>query len=105
MLLISNGRRPAVSGRLPKQTVLSMKLTAILLFIGCLQLSAKSFSQNINLSAKNMSLEKALSIIGNQSGHFFFYRYNDLRKAKSVTLDLKNTPLKQALIFYKINRL
>lgn len=97
MLLISNGRRPTVSGRLPKQTVLSMKLTAILLFIGCLQLSAKSFSQNINLSAKNMSLEKALSIIGNQSGHFFFYRYNDLRKAKSVTLDLKNTPLKQAL--------
>ncbi|WP_374165051.1 TonB-dependent receptor [Arcticibacter sp. MXS-1] len=74
-----------------------MKLTAILLTITCLQLSAKSFSQNINLSGKNLKLESVLSAIEKQSGYFFFYRYNELKAARAVTIDVKNATLAQAL--------
>ncbi|MBC6491399.1 TonB-dependent receptor [Flavihumibacter stibioxidans] len=78
------------------QTVFYMKLTAIFLLFGCLQLSARTYSQ-ISLSGKGISLEKALSEIGRQSGHFFFYKYNELRDAQPVTLKLRNVPLPKAL--------
>lgn len=74
-----------------------MKLTAILLTIGCLQLSAKSFSQNITLSGRNISFEKVLEAIEKQSGYLFFYTYKELERAKPVTVHLDNVPLKQAL--------
>ncbi|WP_205943147.1 TonB-dependent receptor [Pedobacter cryotolerans] len=74
-----------------------MKLTVIFMIVGCLQISAKSFSQNINLIGKNIPLEKALTQIGEQSGYFFFYKYNEIKDAKPVTLNLKGVSLEKAL--------
>ncbi len=76
---------------------LKMKLTVILLIIGCLQINAKSFSQNINLTGKNIPLDKVLTEIGKQSGYYFFYKYNELVQAKPVTISLKNVSLEKAL--------
>lgn len=81
---------------LPK-LLLTMKLTVVLMIIGCLQISAKSFSQNINLIGKNITLEKALTEIGEQSGYFFFYKYNELKEAKPITINLKGASLERAL--------
>jgi TonB-linked SusC/RagA family outer membrane protein len=75
----------------------AMKLTVIFMIVGCLQISAKSFSQNINLIGKNIPLEKALTQIGEQSGYFFFYKYNEIKDAKPVTLNLKGLSLEKAL--------
>ncbi|WP_218155022.1 SusC/RagA family TonB-linked outer membrane protein [Pedobacter insulae] len=74
-----------------------MKLTVIFIMLGCLQISAKSFSQSINLIGKNIPLEKALTQIGEQSGYFFFYKYNEIKDAKPVTLNLKGVSLEKAL--------
>jgi TonB-linked SusC/RagA family outer membrane protein len=75
----------------------AMKLTVIFMIVGCLQISAKSFSQNINLIGKNIPLENVLNQIGEQSGYFFFYKYNEIKNAKPVTLNLRGVSLEKAL--------
>lgn len=75
----------------------TMKLTVFFIILGCLQISAKSFSQSINLIGKNISLEKALTDIGEQSGYFFFYKYNEIKSAKPITVNLKAVSLERAL--------
>ncbi|WP_242691810.1 TonB-dependent receptor [Desertivirga arenae] len=74
-----------------------MKLTAILLTVFCLQLSAAGFSQNISLSGRNMSLSTVLSQIEKQSGYSLFYKYDDLKLGNPVSLNLKNVSVLQAL--------
>jgi TonB-linked SusC/RagA family outer membrane protein len=76
---------------------LTMKLTVLLIIIGCLQLSAKSFSQTITLSTSNTAIEKVFKAIEKQSGYYFFYKYNDIKGAKPVTLSLKDASLEEAL--------
>lgn len=85
------------NGLFTNQLFLKMKLTVILLIIGCLQLNAKSFSQNITLKGKNIPLEKVLIEIGTQSGYYFFYKSNELAKATPVTINFKELTLEQAL--------
>jgi TonB-linked SusC/RagA family outer membrane protein len=79
------------------QLFLRMKLTVILLIIGCLQINAKSFSQNISLKGKDMPLENVLAEIGKQSGYSFFYKSNELKQAKPVTVDFKDLNFQKAL--------
>ena len=74
-----------------------MKLTAILLFVGCLQISAKSLSQNISFSGENVSLGKVFQKIKQQTGYVFFYRNDDLSASKKVTVSFKEVPLESAL--------
>lgn len=87
---------PGKSGLLTK-TLLIMKLTAILLFIACLQASAKTDAQTITLSGKNVPLEKVFREIKRQSGYDFWYENKLLRKAKNVDLKLHNVNIEQAL--------
>ncbi|WPU92899.1 TonB-dependent receptor [Mucilaginibacter sabulilitoris] len=74
-----------------------MKLTVLLIIIGCLHVSAKSFSQTITLSTNEASIEKVFNAIEKQSGYYFFYKYNDIKQAKPVSLSLKNASLEEAL--------
>jgi TonB-linked SusC/RagA family outer membrane protein len=76
---------------------LAMKLTVIFIIVGCLHLSAKSFSQTITLNANKTDLEKVFNAIEKQSGYYFFYRYKDLNGATPVTLQLKDASLEDAL--------
>ncbi|MDB5156917.1 MAG: hypothetical protein JWR50_1624, partial [Mucilaginibacter sp.] len=61
------------------------------------QLSAKVYSQKISLSGENISLEKALLSIGQQSGYFFFYKYNEIQKAKPITIHAENKSVTDVL--------
>lgn len=79
------------------KTVRVMKLTAILLFATCLQVSAKGYAQSVTLSEKNATLEKVFRKIKNQSGYTFVYRDEWLKKAGKVDIDLQNAPIEQAL--------
>ena len=87
---------PGKSGLLTK-TLLIMKLTAILLFIACLQASAKTDAQTVTLSGKNVPLEKVFREIKKQSGYDFWYENKLLRKARNVDLKLHNVEIEQAL--------
>lgn len=85
------------SGFYSSKMFLIMKLTVVLIFISCFHISAKSYSQSINLSGTNLPLEKALTQISEQSGHYLFYKYNEIKEASPVTLNLKNVSLSKAL--------
>ena len=78
-------------------TLLIMKFTAILMFIACLQASAKTNAQTITLSGKNVPLEKVFREIKKQSGYDFWYENKLLRKAKNVDLKLNNLAIEMAL--------
>jgi len=83
--------------RLRKKILLSMKMTAILVLITCLQVSARVNSQSITYRAKNAKLEDAFSVIKKQTGYVFFYSYSLLDKAKPINVDVKNASLKEML--------
>lgn len=76
--------------------ILIMKLTAFILMMALAQVSAKSFSQTINLNERNSSIEKVLENIKAQSGFLFLYDYNDIKGAKT-SVNIKNATIKEAL--------
>lgn len=78
-----------------------MKLATLFLFIGCMQLSARAYSQKsvISLSVNNVSLKKAFSHIRKESGYLFLYnneRIHALEKRK-VSFSLKDATIQQVL--------
>ena len=74
-----------------------MKLTAFILLTVCIQVSAKSFSQKVTLSAKDVPLENVIANIKKQTGYSFFYNVDWLQKAKTVTIEVKDMPIEDAL--------
>src|SRR5258708_5482815 len=64
--------------RLQTKTWLVMKMTAFLLIVACLQVSANGFSQKINLSIREAPLEKVFKEIQKQSGYSFWYKTRPL---------------------------
>lgn len=83
--------------RLPSTLVLTMKLTFILLIAAFLQVSAKSYGQNVSLSVRNASLESVFVLLHQQSGYNFLYDTDVLSKTNKVSLSIKNAPFKEAL--------
>lgn len=79
------------------KTLLAMKLTVFLLLVGSLHVSANGYSQNVTLTAKNAPLERVFKSIQSQTGYGFFYDKAWMKKASHVTIDVRNTPLQEAL--------
>jgi TonB-linked SusC/RagA family outer membrane protein len=93
MKLLTRGRRSLLAPQMLKV----MKLTFILLTAAFLQVAAKSHSQTVTFSGKDVPLLKVFTAIKNQTGYTFFYDANLLQEAKSVTLNVKNEPLERVL--------
>ena len=74
-----------------------MNITAFLLLLGCLSVSAGAHSQEVTLSLKNAPLEKAFQEIKKQTGFTFMYTESMLKKSKKVSLNIKNSTLSYAL--------
>lgn len=75
-----------------------MKVTAFLLLVACVQVSARSNAQQrVNISGKNISLDKAFKEIKKQTGYLFFYENKLLVESGKVNLNLKNASLEEAL--------
>src|SRR3989337_2371426 len=83
---------PQRSAYLTKLTFQAMKLTAILLLTVCLSVSAKSNSQTITFSGKNVKLEVVLKSIEKQSGYHVVYNHKLLENI-GVTVNAKNVIL------------
>ncbi|MDD3990457.1 MAG: SusC/RagA family TonB-linked outer membrane protein, partial [Bacteroidales bacterium] len=79
-----------------KKMFLIMRLTMILMFFAAIQVSAKGYAQ-ITLSAKNESMQKVFKEIQKQSGYDFLYSYELLQKAGTITVDIKDAPIKEAV--------
>jgi len=74
-----------------------MRLTSFLLLATALQISAKGLSQKISITGRHLSLEKVFSVIEQQSGYSFLYKYDDLRDTRPVDLNMKNAEIREVL--------
>lgn len=79
-----------------------MKLTALLLTVAILNVSATGLSQTVSFSGSNVSMEKVFTAIEQQTHFTFFYKPEILEKGTHVTAHVKNMPLADALaVFFK----
>ncbi|BAV09287.1 TonB-linked outer membrane protein, SusC/RagA family [Filimonas lacunae] len=74
-----------------------MRLTTLLLLAALVQVNARGIGQTVNYSARKVSLEKVFSVLKQQTGYVFFYNDNDVKLNTQVSVDFKNTPLREAL--------
>jgi TonB-linked SusC/RagA family outer membrane protein len=83
--------------RVKYKFLIVMKLTAILLLIGTLHLSAASYSQSITISKRNTTLTSLFKDVKKQTGYLFFYSGKVNISNQPVDVELKNVPLEDAL--------
>lgn len=74
-----------------------MKLTAFLLTAIALHVCAKGISQTVTLSCKNLPIQQVLGAIKQQTGFVFFYKSKDLTDVKTVSAEIRDLPVKEAL--------
>ncbi|WP_256009145.1 TonB-dependent receptor [Desertivirga xinjiangensis] len=74
-----------------------MKLTLVLLITTFLQLQANVLAQNVTLKVRNANLLDVFEKIQGQTGYDFLYSADDITKAKPVTLNIVQAPVKLAL--------
>ena len=85
--------KPSVS----RQIFLAMKLFFLFIFMGLLQVSAKTNAQNVSITGKNISLKKIFKEIKDQTGYVFFYDAALLSKSRPVTINIQDEPVITAL--------
>ncbi|HEX6429672.1 MAG TPA: SusC/RagA family TonB-linked outer membrane protein [Niastella sp.] len=67
------------------------------LFAATLTVTANSFSQQVTLSAKALSLKNVFTAVEQQTGFVFFYNKQLLANTKPVTISAQNMPLGEFL--------
>jgi TonB-linked SusC/RagA family outer membrane protein len=81
-----------------KNILMRLHLITLLIILACVQVAAKGYAQRISLKVTDAPLKTILKSIEQQSGgYLFWYKDNLLQDAKSVTLNLKDVTLKDAL--------
>jgi TonB-dependent starch-binding outer membrane protein SusC len=80
-----------------KQTLRTMKLTAILLTITFLHVQAAGLSQTVTISGNNIQLEKVFTAIKQQTGYMFLYTADAIKGTKKVSLHVKDAALEEVL--------
>jgi TonB-dependent starch-binding outer membrane protein SusC len=80
-------------GQNVKRILLAMRITAAILLIFSLHVTAKSVSQTITLSGKDIPLVKVFSEIKKQSGYLVVASEDLVNAAKPITVDVKDYPL------------
>jgi TonB-linked SusC/RagA family outer membrane protein len=84
-------------GSLCAKLFMIMRLTAIILVITALHVSAKTFSQNITISGRHISLKQVLKQISKQTGYELVYDPHLIRDAPDLTLNIRNGQLTDVL--------
>ncbi|WP_159452593.1 SusC/RagA family TonB-linked outer membrane protein [Pedobacter nyackensis] len=74
-----------------------MRLTTVILLAAFLHLSAGTLAQKITLNEKNASLGSVIEKIRIQTGYDFIFSFNDVTRAKKVSVDVKSQNLNDAL--------
>ncbi|MBO9571755.1 MAG: SusC/RagA family TonB-linked outer membrane protein, partial [Chitinophagaceae bacterium] len=74
-----------------------MNLTALLILVTALHVSANTFSQRVSIKGENLPLEKVFNTIRKQTGFQIVYTSDILENTKPVSLDLENAELTNVL--------
>ncbi|SKB86972.1 SusC/RagA family TonB-linked outer membrane protein [Daejeonella lutea] len=83
--------------RLYYKFLLVMKLTMILLIAGLMQVNAAGYAQKITLAKNDATLVSVLKLIRQQSDYNFVYNLKSLKNAKTVSINIKNVDIEDAL--------
>jgi len=84
--------------RLLSKIIIQMKIAFLLVFVTCLNVSAKVFSQEkLTLDLKNIRLEKALQTIEKQSGYRFVYSPTEGPFNKVVSIKTNQASLEEVM--------
>jgi TonB-dependent SusC/RagA subfamily outer membrane receptor len=99
MQLTAHGKAPLYTGqrKLSKKIGLIMKMTAALLLIASLQVSARSIGQTMTASFKNASLNEVFKEVEKQTGYSFVFSRVQLQNAGKVTASFTQVSVQQAL--------
>lgn len=92
--------RSHIAGILPELFILLriMRITAFILLITCLQVSAKGLAQErISLSETNTPIDRLFKEIRRQTHYQFLYTDRQLQSAKKVTIHVRDAGLKEVL--------
>jgi len=77
---------------------LKMRLTTLLVFACCLQISAKGIAQKVSIKAKQLSVAQFIREIHRQTGYQFFFNDDLIKNAPDIkNVPLVNVPLEAAL--------
>lgn len=96
--LVNFRKRVAIINVCPHRSLfLTMKITAAILLIVSMQVSARGYSQKVTLNVQNTPLDKVFQEVERQTGYVFFYNEGLLGEARLVSVTLRNVPLLQAL--------
>src|SRR6185436_13508131 len=82
---------------LPAKMLLIMKLTAFLLLVISLHVSARGLSQKLTIVKKNATLEQIFELIRQQGGYDFLFSSQVLAKAHRVDIEARNATVKEVL--------
>jgi len=74
-----------------------MKLTVVILLAACLHIQAKGFAQTVTVNVRDVPLVKVFDEIERQTSYSFVYTSNLLQAAKTVTLQVTNSPVEEVL--------
>ncbi len=74
-----------------------MKLITFILLAFTLQISASGLSQNVTLSVKNVQVQEVLKQISRQTGISIIYSESYFDNAERLTIDVKDTPIREVL--------
>ena len=80
-----------------RQVSLAIKLTAIVLLAAFTQLSAKSYSQNVTIHAKHLSVVTFINIIEKQTPYHFLFDKADLPAGNDFDIDVTNATVDETL--------
>jgi TonB-linked SusC/RagA family outer membrane protein len=88
---------PRNNSRDYSKTFLIMKLSVVLLFVACFQVSAAVFSQTVTLSSKSIPLKKVFEEINKQTGYDFFIKDALLKQVGNVSVNVKDATVSALL--------
>lgn len=95
---VMSSDKPAwVPIRLTAQMMRIMRLLTFFIFVACLSVSARSVSQTISLSGRDLPVEKVFSAIEKQTGYLVVGNVKLLANVKPISLDVSNMPLEEFL--------
>jgi len=72
-------------------------MMTVMILAAVLQVSAKSWSQKVTVSAGNISLEQTLRLFKKQTGYSFLCNQELLDKARHLNVNIRDVSLKEAL--------
>ncbi|QNL47839.1 TonB-dependent receptor [Olivibacter sp. SDN3] len=85
-----------ISGAM-NQLLFVMRITAFLLFVACMHLSATSLSQTMSLHAEGQSLQQIFAEVKVQTGYLVIYSNRVIGNTKPVNIQVKDMPLEAFL--------